>query len=1017
MHTNSAAQLVLLKLFVGSLTILVLSACQSSKPKTISSEAAVQAVASFKQTAYKPTRRNVLDIADHFDASNSPYDSCNDAHISLTTEESIKLAQIQPVRSSKENVHQRWVFSLQAHRSFLMGEVERALTLAKLARASDSGWRDDISSDELDNERAVFHAAVGRIQIAEDLAGGFLPSNHRNRIAAYRRARAFGAIAFAKGQPQQAADHFREAIAAIESGKARRKNRGGVVVPHYELLDIARSELARALTEMEQYDEAEGILRAALDTRGQITEIISMDSAYVLFALAELSFRRDRLNESEALAKSVLSLYDKLCVRQDSFTQAKTHDLLGRVYQAQGKSAEALKELETIRTALVERSGLFERKFANGLHWALAFANTGQKAPARKILSARREEAVKLSGSDSYTVTELDAFSAMTSDQHSQVLASYNRLIPKLLDSSGQTQTQDIRRASRHQRLDMLLEDYLSRLAESAGADNAQVTETTFRISQFMGRGQTADDFREAAARGRIKDPELTTLVRAEQDARRKHAMVLRSLAALRSEPFNNRDPEAQRQLNKLAGSLDTAQRSLRVDILSRFPDYSKSLAANVVPLDQVRTALKPGETMVIFHVGERETMVWAAPANGTTLYRKLNLPSTTLAKRVDALREAVDTEIGSLNDIPEFDLKGAHALYRDLFSPVEAALTVADNLVVIANGPLGRLPLSMLVNAQTTAEDGALMFDKYRTVPWLARKYSISYTPSVEAFMASASQSAAIRPSRAFTGYGDPWFNSYQASQAKKPAAASEVASRGGKVTLRFAQVRGTGQGSLDDSSSDTAKVSYLARLPATASEVMAIAKTLDADPANDIALGDKATETAIKRAKLDSYRVILFATHGLVPGDLPGLDEPALAFTPAKVGGGSDDGLLKMSEVMDLKLNADWVVLSACNTAAGEGEGAEAVSGLGRAFFYAGARALLVSNWPVHSGATTELTTTLFREQRAKSGLTRANALQRARNHLIDNAGYQHQGKPLFSYAHPIFWAPFTLIGDGRG
>jgi len=166
-----------------------------------------------------------------------------------------------------------------------------------------------------------------------------------------------------------------------------------------------------------------------------------------------------------------------------------------------------------------------------------------------------------------------------------------------------------------------------------------------------------------------------------------------------------------------------------------------------------------------------------------------------------------------------------------------------------------------------------------------------------------------------------------------------------------------------------------------------------------------------------LADFRIVHFATHGLVAGDLPGLDEPALAFTPAKIGGGEDDGLLTMSEVMNLSLNADWVVLSACNTAASDGDGAEAVSGLGRAFFYAGARSLLVSNWPVHSGATTDLMSHLFKEMTINKSLSKAEGLRRAKLYQINQSGFKMNGEMAFSYAHPIFWAPFIIIGDGEG
>jgi CHAT domain-containing protein len=122
-------------------------------------------------------------------------------------------------------------------------------------------------------------------------------------------------------------------------------------------------------------------------------------------------------------------------------------------------------------------------------------------------------------------------------------------------------------------------------------------------------------------------------------------------------------------------------------------------------------------------------------------------------------------------------------------------------------------------------------------------------------------------------------------------------------------------------------------------------------------------------------------------------------------------------MGEVLELKLNADWVVLSACNTASGDGTGAEAISGLGRAFFFAGTRAILVSNWPVESTSTTALTTNLFRLQADNSSLSRADALQQAMLNLIDGPGYvdTESKTAYFSYAHPIFWAPFTIVGEG--
>ena len=137
-------------------------------------------------------------------------------------------------------------------------------------------------------------------------------------------------------------------------------------------------------------------------------------------------------------------------------------------------------------------------------------------------------------------------------------------------------------------------------------------------------------------------------------------------------------------------------------------------------------------------------------------------------------------------------------------------------------------------------------------------------------------------------------------------------------------------------------------------------------------------------------------------------GLDQPALALANPKLSGDKEnDGLLTLDEVLGLRLNADWVVLSACNTGSSDGLQGEALSGLGRGFFFAGARSLLVSNWAVETVSARLLTTGLFRSQFEEPGLTRAEALRRSMLIVMQS------GEP--NYDHPAYWAPFTLVGDG--
>ena len=204
------------------------------------------------------------------------------------------------------------------------------------------------------------------------------------------------------------------------------------------------------------------------------------------------------------------------------------------------------------------------------------------------------------------------------------------------------------------------------------------------------------------------------------------------------------------------------------------------------------------------------------------------------------------------------------------------------------------------------------------------------------------------------------------------------------------------------------------LSSLPDTREEILAIGSALGASASLDTFFGNRANRTNVLGADLKHRRVVAFATHGLVAGDLPGLDQPALALAPP-AGKGIEDGLLKLEDILKLSLDADLVVLSACNTAAADGNGAEAVSGLGRGFFYAGARAVLATHWPVETASARELVTRLFERYAADGKLTRAKALRLAMIELIDKGvALDERGKPEYSYAHPAFWAPYALYGD---
>ena len=304
-----------------------------------------------------------------------------------------------------------------------------------------------------------------------------------------------------------------------------------------------------------------------------------------------------------------------------------------------------------------------------------------------------------------------------------------------------------------------------------------------------------------------------------------------------------------------------------------------------------------------------------------------------------------------------------------------------------------------------------------YRNAAWLGTRQSITVLPAVSSLKALRAHARASRAVKPYLGIGNPLLdgdraNSNDASRAELARTKQACGPAPVKTATAFvAPARGvvarvTMRGAL----ADVAAVKGLAPLPETADELCRVAADLKAET-TEMRLGTRATETEVKRlsasGELSAYRVLHFATHGAMAGELDKDREPGLLLTPPGNATELDDGYLSASEIAALKLDADWVVLAACNTAAGGAASAEALSGIARAFVYAGARALLVSHWAVYSDATVKLITKAAAEMAGDTSVGRAEAMRRAMAALIEN-GAPHE-------AHPSYWAPFVVVGEG--
>jgi CHAT domain-containing protein len=491
----------------------------------------------------------------------------------------------------------------------------------------------------------------------------------------------------------------------------------------------------------------------------------------------------------------------------------------------------------------------------------------------------------------------------------------------------------------------------------------------------------------------------------------------LNDLIAYRvSLPKDKQDKTMIGELTTQVADLRKARKILIEKIEREFPDYAGLINPRPLGVVDVQAILQKDEVLIATYITDSQTYVWAVPKFGNVAFEAVQIGRDETGRLVDRLRASLDPDIETLGDIPDFDLDASFELYERLLQPVNSAWKNAKTLLVVGHGPLGQLPLSVLTTTpnQKIHQNQGVLFSGYRDVSWLARTHAVTELPSVASLKSLRNASPGPRATQLYAGFGDPWFSEGQAVEAKSEAQ-TQVASlktRGGPVqnlpvTSRAVPVT---------RSLVNADLSALPRLRETAEEVRYIAIAMGADPVADVFLGEQASESMV-RSVLSNRQVIVFATHGLVSGDLNGLTQPALALSSPAVTGEDEDGLLTMGEVLELQLNADWVVLSACNTAAAGGAGAEAVSGLGRAFFYAGAKSLLVTHWPVETTSAKALTTGIFTLQSTNPSLSRAESLRQSMMSLIDGPGYVDtaSGQSVFSYAHPIFWAPFSIIGDG--
>ncbi|MCP4620516.1 MAG: CHAT domain-containing protein [Bradyrhizobium sp.] len=763
--------------------------------------------------------------------------------------------------------------------------------------------------------------------------------------------------------------------------------------------------------------EGEADVRRALLNRLSKSGKYHVDTGGVLGVLVFVVQEQGRYQEAEQLQRQVIDIYAGLGYAPESASMVGAHSFLAQILNLERRYDDANKLYDQIDAWTANWEPSRREAISGGLARVTVMLNQGNVANALEIAQKTFERERGRSGEKSLNTAVARGFYAIAlafNGKPTESLQAFKESIPVLLNTSGGSDDDSgATAAAREGRIRVVLEGYLRTLAVNPSLAPGDVAEETFGYADVL-RGQAVQRALQASsARSATDNPELANLIRASQDGEKKIGAAVASLNNLLASPPSERDEKAVKATQAEIAALQAAKANALKEIARKFPQYGNLVNPPPPAVADLQKQLADDEAMLSFYFGSFDSFVWVARKTGPVKFSRIKMKIGELNARVTKLREALEPKAAMVSDIPPFDVKLASELYGLLLGDVEGDWKGAKNLIVVTNGALGLLPLSLLPTApaQIKTDDDPL-FSSYRDVPWLARTHAVTVVPSISALQTLRKLPPGKATRQELIAFGDPYFNKEQAEDASKADKPVPVADASGATRGKPLKRRSSPQ--LDDA--DKADIGMLPRLPDTADELRSIALALQADPTKVLNLGKDANEKAVKSADLSGFKIVAFATHGLVPGELDGLTQPALALSAPSVSGGEGDGLLTMEEILSLKLDADWVVLSACNTGAGAGAGAEAASGLGRAFFYAGTRALLVTNWSVHSQSAKDLITDLFKRQADDPKLTRGEALRQAMVALMDGKGFlDASGNTEFTYAHPLFWAPYTIIGDG--
>lgn len=443
------------------------------------------------------------------------------------------------------------------------------------------------------------------------------------------------------------------------------------------------------------------------------------------------------------------------------------------------------------------------------------------------------------------------------------------------------------------------------------------------------------------------------------------------------------------KQVQEDLGRLAEEQSALENQIRDVSPAYAG--ARYPTPVTIAGLPLREGEFFIEFKMLDDGLLVWVVKGStgspNLVAFYKVDRARQWFADRILAIRDSFNR-----GDPDEFDPHISEELFKAIFpEPIAASVVAAPSIIFVPDDVLFLLPFEILSPNATTSS-------------FVFLKTATSYFPSAAAFrLARDNEKAVTAWPEQFFGVADP-----VTSKDDPRYSAASLLSQLAPTTQQDRRESGssTRGESVDSESRENTEVSmgelktrgyFFSRLPQTSVEVKSIAALFPPSEAT-VRTGLDATKSELLETDLGRFRFVHFATHGFIPVE-PGMTEPSLILSYD--GGGDESMMLGLSQILQFKLHAELVVLSACNTGSGKVTRAEGVASLGTAFLAAGASSTVMSLWKVSDASTSVLMQEFYRN--LLQGMPKRSALAAARSALISRG-----------YSNPFFWAPFILTGD---